>query len=613
MGKASNSKHVESVKNNVTLKEYKGWPYIIFFCAFLVYFNTIKFNYALDDKSIIYGNTVVQKGIAGIPEILSKGSMYGWDKSNVGQYRPFFLLTFAVEKSIFGKHPASGHFINILLYGILCIVLFKFLKRILSNYPVYIAAFITLLFVLHPIHTEVVANIKSRDEILCMLFGFLSLNAFLSYADTNKPKYLVYSVLTFFLCIHSKETGFAYLIIYPLLLYFFTNSTFVQIFKRTLPYIAIAAIGIFIRIMVLDSLMFGEHLDVYANSLEGAKSISELFATRFFILLHALKLLILPYNLSWDYSFNQFPLVGWGNIAVIVSLLIHLGMLFFAFYGLKKKKLYSFIILFYIFTYLMSSNLLFNIVSTFGERFLFAPSLAFCMMFPFLLAFIFKMDVHTMIVRKLNAFTICLGIVLLLYSFKTNRRNLVWSNDATLFASGVETSPQSVRTHYTYANYLFFVSDAGKSKDASVTRQAAVKALDEYTKANEIDPKVPEQYYEMGLVYSAIGEDDHAIDMYKKSLTLNPNLSQALNNYGLILYNKADYQGALELFLRGTKSSEQNPRVFAGAASCYMMLNNQKLAIDYFQKALAGDPKDEYSAFYLKKLLDATSAVPAKN
>src|SRR6185369_7431243 len=84
-----------------------------------------------------------------------------------GRYRPLSVITFAIEIGIFGPgHPAKSHFVNIVLYGLLVVMLFKFMRDHLFKNNSLIPFIAALIFAIHPIHTEVVANIKSRDEIM---------------------------------------------------------------------------------------------------------------------------------------------------------------------------------------------------------------------------------------------------------------------------------------------------------------------------------------------------------------------------------------------------------------------------------------------------------------
>ena len=94
--------------------------------GFLLYANTIKHDYVLDDVGAITGNEYVMDGIKGIPKILSVG-MWHFDNVNLGYYRPLSMITFAIENQFFPKNPHVSHLGNVLLYAItgffLCLLL----------------------------------------------------------------------------------------------------------------------------------------------------------------------------------------------------------------------------------------------------------------------------------------------------------------------------------------------------------------------------------------------------------------------------------------------------------------------------------------------------------
>lgn len=76
---------------------------VLLLLAFGLNFNTLFHEYALDDAVVLTGNTLVQKGVAGIPEILSHELFYGLEKQESdlsgGRYRPFALIVFALKFS----------------------------------------------------------------------------------------------------------------------------------------------------------------------------------------------------------------------------------------------------------------------------------------------------------------------------------------------------------------------------------------------------------------------------------------------------------------------------------------------------------------------------------
>jgi Flp pilus assembly protein TadD len=581
----------------------KRLPLVLFLLAFLIYSNTISFQYAGDDSMVTYNNAYVQKGISSFSDIVKTGVLKGLDGSNIAEYRPVVVLNFALEKSLFGNSPKVNHFFNVFFYALLCALLFIFLRKLFKGYLIHAATLITVLFILHPIHTEVVANIKSRDEILCMLFGLLTLNYIFEYIRRNKKHLLIYSFITFFLCLMSKESGYSYLALIPLLLYFFSDVSLKKNLLLTLPFVAIAGLSVLIRMNVLDSLFVSQKLTMMENSLMAATNWRDQLATNFTMLLHSLELLFFPVTLSWDYSFNQFPIVGWNDFKAIFSLLIHVGLIIIAVLGFKKKNIFSFTILFYFVSSFITSNLVIKIGSSFGERFLFAPSLAFCIAIIFLLSKIFSFDFKKDKLTGSPIMMLILSVIFLFYSFKTVSRSGDWKDSDALFASGAETSPNSIRAHNLYANSLRLKARAAADTNEKIELLKA--AISEFQKSLEIYPNSG-TYYEIGLIYYSVGDTAGTAVMMRKALELNPDFVQALNNYGILLLAKKEYSEALNYFIRATKNDPNHANAFAGAAACYQKLNDVNNAILYYEKAIHINPSNAAFANNLYQLYQST-------
>src|SRR3972149_4965022 len=159
---------VYPAKNGIRNDGNFRWAYIfLFLFAVGLYANTLNHDFAFDDSVVITGNKYTKQSFDGIKTLATKDLFYGIYGSALdlegGRWRPLTLVMFAVEYHFFGDNAHPYHFINILLYGITAIILFLTLKEFFPKN--YLLAFIaTLLFIAHPLHTEVVANIKSRDE-----------------------------------------------------------------------------------------------------------------------------------------------------------------------------------------------------------------------------------------------------------------------------------------------------------------------------------------------------------------------------------------------------------------------------------------------------------------
>lgn len=93
-------------------------------------------------------------------------------------YRPVCVATFRLNY-LFGElEPFGYHLVNVVLHGIVSVLFYYLTKYIFGDrkLPRLIA---TLLFIVHPIHTEAVASVVGRAEILSCLFFLLSLIAYL--------------------------------------------------------------------------------------------------------------------------------------------------------------------------------------------------------------------------------------------------------------------------------------------------------------------------------------------------------------------------------------------------------------------------------------------------
>jgi protein O-mannosyl-transferase len=112
---------------------------IIFAFSFLLYANTLTHDFCQDDAIVITDNMFTTQGVSGINGILSYDTFYGFFKESGkaglvagGRYRPFTLVMFAFEYQIFGKTPFIGHFMNVIWFGLTCVLLYFLLLKLLK-------------------------------------------------------------------------------------------------------------------------------------------------------------------------------------------------------------------------------------------------------------------------------------------------------------------------------------------------------------------------------------------------------------------------------------------------------------------------------------------------
>lgn len=203
---------LKSISENIKLQYV-----LLFFTVILVYGNTLNHSYVWDDALVIQQNEYTKAGINGIKDIWTK-KVY---LHNRDVYRPIPQTIFALTYQLSPDKPKLAHIVNILVYGLAVMVTFWFLTLLFSKQNNWLLFFISLLFALHPVHTEVVANIKSLDEILAYLFGILSLSFWVIFLKKPSLKSFLLLIAFFAMALLSKISAITFLAIFLLILYFY--------------------------------------------------------------------------------------------------------------------------------------------------------------------------------------------------------------------------------------------------------------------------------------------------------------------------------------------------------------------------------------------------------
>ncbi len=505
-------------------KKWLKWiPHLLLFLIpFVLYYQSTSFGYVLDDIIVLSENNFVKQGIDGIDDIFTTESFTGFLGSQkdlvVGaRYRPLSIATFALEYEFLELNPKVSHFINIILYALTGLLLFILLSALLKKrnikWYVSIPFMASLLFILHPLHTEVVANIKSRDEILVVLFSLGALWFAYKYVQSGKKYALWLAPLIFLFAVFSKENALTFLAVVPVTLYYFTEASWKKIFKATLPLLAVALIFLFVRYEVigyfLDNGKGGTTL--MNNPFLGMDS-GQKFATAFFTLGLYIKLLIFPHPLTHDYYPYQIPIMNWGDWEVILSVLIYVFLLLVAIRSFKKTGLVGWAILFYLLTLSIVSNLPFTIGTFMNERFMYLPSIGFVVVLSYyLVEKLPSLISKTPKIRTWSGLALA-GLVIMGYSFKTWDRVPAWESNYTLNLAASTVSVNSARANQYMAYSLYLKANETQN------REEKKKLLDEATYFVDRALKIHPTYKDANNAKAGIMAGYYGIDRDLKKL-----------------------------------------------------------------------------------------------
>ncbi|PZX51433.1 tetratricopeptide repeat protein [Algoriphagus chordae] len=568
------------------------WILLIALFGALLYAQTYNYGYSGDDGIYAYFNGVTQKGLEEWTELFKYGSMnfIQINPVNTSIYRPFTLLTFAVEYQIFGEFKGgNGHILNVLLYAGLLVVLGLILEKLTTrkNLPILVPLLILLLYATHPIHTEVVASVKSRDTLLASLFAFSAILTWINAENKMTIPRLVLVGFLFFMSLISKEETLTLMALVALIAYFFQKKSVWESLKATLPFVVPAIVYLLIRAVILDSA--STTYDSKINSILYGLSGGERFATNLYIYLEYIKLLIFPHPLSWDYSFAQLDVQTFKSPLVWLSLLFFAVMIYFAYRGFKNRSLFSFGILFYLASFSIFANLTNSLIigSNLGERFQFIPSLAFC----FLIVYGLYVLVQKYQPAKLQMIMVLVLLpIILAFSYKTIDRSKVWQSNLTLSKSGIETAPKSWRTHVMYAEELRLKAKTIEKTSTDSAKAYFAEAIQEFDLSNEILGKnnaVSQYLNALGEVLLGYGDSTCAIQVLEESVKKNPTAYFGWFKLAMINYENGDFDKAEEYYLKSLKA--QRPEYFPNYKNLgltYMKKGENVKAIAMLEKAL---------------------------
>jgi tetratricopeptide (TPR) repeat protein len=590
-------------------RKTKTQALLLFALACAVYANTLGHDFALDDAIVITENSIVQQGVSGWGELFSHDTFYGFfndeSKANLvagGRYRPLTPAMFALEQQL-SSGPFLHHLFNVLWYGLLVAVVFGFVRDLAKQddrLPWWFALAAAALFAAHPLHTEAVANIKGRDEIIALL-GALG-GTWLIFRSAERQHFLgaaAGAVLVFLGCL-AKENALTFLAVIPaVLLLFGGKDRSMGRLKYFLP--ALVAVGLFlgIRTSVIGFSLGEPVLELMNNPFLELKngswthlSAGDRLATVMHTLWVYVRLLFVPTGLVHDYYPMAVPVKSWGQFTPWLGLLLHVGMGLFALLKFRRYRFIALGILIYLASLSIVSNVFFSVGTNMSERFLFMPSLGWAIAVTALLA---------RGVRKFGgALTYVVPVLVLVFSGLTIARNPVWKDNFTLFTTDVAKQPNSAKllnaAGGTKVDRYQKLSATQKPGQTSLLTEAA----EHLSRAIEIHPTYKNAYLLRGNANLLLDRFKEAIADYDQALALDGGYQAAADNLVIALTAagkdagevKGDLTGAFNYLRRAEQLAPNNYETLRLLGVASGVSGQTAQALSYFKRAAEVNPND---------------------
>lgn len=553
---------------------------IIILFSFALYLNTLNHGFVLDDIAVVEQNQFVKKGIKGIPEILTTFYWQGFTNVNVGLYRPLSLIAFAAEYQVGQGSPKIHHFFNIAYFSLCCLLLYNALLVLFSKINQLFIFGAVILFISHPIHTEVVANVKSRDEIFSLLFFLLTVILLYHPKYYNNYWYKILGTVTFFLALLSKENSIVFLPI--IFIYdFYLSQNILKSLKSTMNLIAVAIGWLIIHHLVIENSSEVVQYTFQDNSILSSQSLLDQKATALGILARYYVKAFYPYEMSYDYSFSQIPIIHIYSFYAIVGLLFIAVSIYVIIKSLRVEPLIFISVSLILFPLLLTSSVLYTIGATMADRFLFIPSIGSVLLLTFIISRLAKFHSSE---QKLGhvIFLIPVIVIAILFSAKTYSRNADWESNFTLFEKDIVNVPRSARAQYNYG--IVMMNSSSNIKD-----QFHSKAKNAFLKCLEIDTTYASSMVNLGVLYYKEKDYPNMFLWYKKALTYNPSDAAVNGNIGEAYFRINEYDSSIVYFEKAQKFGNTSNAINNFLGTSYFSKNNYKRAINYFERAIAAD------------------------
>ena len=512
----------------------------VFLLAFLVYADAIRNDFNFDDLTIIKNNSLVR--LANLPRLLVSNYWANTPyEKGVLLYRPLPVATFALDRALWGDHPAGFHLTNVFINAVNAVLVFLLLAGLfrdrLSRFALSLCA---LLFAFHPVHTEAVNLVVGRTELLAALFGLLT---FVCYLHDRKPA----AFGCFFLALLCKESA----VTIPAVIFLYEH-----LFRRPVRrwrygiFAGVALVYLAIRFAVL-----GGFASVHQTGMLEQQGALERALTVVKVLGYYLRLLVVPWPLTPDYSDVRLP-VSALETGVMLPLVAILILLAAAWKMRTTAVVLTFAILWFFVTILPVANII-SIGAFLGERFLYLPSLCLSLLAAGVLY-------HHPGRRQAKA---CLAGCLLVsgvFAVLTFNRNFAWQNANTLWEHVLVHQPNNQRAHF----HMGVQYEEQKNYE---------QALAAYGRAIKYYPE--HNWHPDSRSVAAVREA----------------ISRTCYNLAVRLYQEQDYEGALAHCLRAIENNDRNAEAYVVTGNIYAQKGDLRKAAEMYQQALKANP-DQFEA-----------------
>ena len=573
--------------------------FVIGLSVMIFYTPILTGEFLLDDRVLIENNPFVRQGHSLSTYLSQEDGVLdrdNWDDGfHTGYYRPLINLTYFIDYQLWGMDPVGFHVSNLVFHILACCTLYIMLARLCAN-PLA-ALGLSLFFALHPVNTESVSWVASRNNILATFF---SLVAFLCHTDPRQKGRVIRRILAvvfFSLAIFSKEFG---VMLLPIL---FLYQRFWPPPKKLagneiieyLPFLAMLAVYLWFRSSATGSVA----------SLGSGFSFGWRMAMAPYLIAYHLSLIFFPLGLHNFWV--AYPGTLWGReLAYGLGIAVFVAFLLWRF---RNHRLFVFGVL----SFLVGIFPVLNIIPTASAtlvsmRWVYFPFAFLCTAFCPKLNQAFE--------KKITIVMICAIVASGVYTYRLNRDHwhderaffknevlvhhnylyagalaeMYWKagdrHDAEIyFQKGMAAVPHMIETRINYAAMLI---ETGQPQDALEIINAALGRTMSRDKRGGL-------YSNQGMALAFLNRLDEAASALEKAVEYAPDEADILSNLGTVYGMRGEYEKAAAVLKRGLSINPHSVGLKKNMAVTLLRTGNYEAAAKILQSLPASLQKSDPS------------------
>ena len=558
---------------------------IILLIGFLIYSNTWKVPFHLDDrKQIVYNWSIRNLSLQTLPDL------YATNPNMNTRFLPY--LSFAANWALGGPDVTGYHAFNFGIHAfntfwVYCLMfLILMTPRMRGVYSpkavYYLSSFSALIFMAHPLQTQAVTYIVQRMASMAAFFYLGAVVLYLKARSGSGALYYGGAIAMGVGAMFCKENAITLPLAIIMIDMLFSQPKDAK-WKTRLqwaPFLATALISLYLSGILQKFFHFlpqGGGMvmkDVLPDSAkEGVLPCGKYFLTQLRVLCTYLRLFFFPVNQNLDYD---YPVAGsLMEPPTFFCALALIGLMAVGVKFLKRNRLVSFVIGWFFLTLSVESSVI-PIHDVIFEHRMYLPLAGCAVIFPMVILLMEK---------KLLYATAAGAILVSVFSVATYTRNRVWGSEVSLWEDVVKKSPNKARPYNNLGTLLLNEGNAGRARKM-------------FEKATELDPRFAAAFFNLGTVYDKSGDADKAMALYNKALEISPEFSAPYNALGALYGRKGDFEQAEKNFEKTIRLEPANALGYENLGVNYVRKGSVDKAIATFEKAIKVNP-DHAQAYCL--------------